>query len=831
MNIKTLLRKSFPHFIALFLFVVLAYVYNMPVVEGKRLKAHDTDSWRCMAEETLAYNKTHEDVTLWTNSMFGGMPTYQITMAQPNNFLQYPEKLIHAFPRPVSNLILYLFCFYLLLIFFDFKPWLALVGAIGFTFASYNLIIIAAGHNTKAIAIAYIAPLIGAVFLAFRKKPLLGSLLTALFLGLAIRANHIQILYYTLILLIGFAIVEFIYSIKEKTIKKFLKTSGLLIIALIVALGINATSLMTTSEYSEHTMRGKSNGLTTDTQSSQEGLNKDYITQWSYGVDETMTLLIPNFKGGASSGTLKEGSATGKYLKKFGVPNVSKMLKSMPLPLYWGTQPFTSGPVYIGAVIIFLFVLGLFVVDNRIKWWLLPIIILTMMLSWGKNFMPLTDFFIDYIPLYNKFRTVSMILVITGFGVTLLAFLSLKEFFQSNFSTEKLTKALLNSTYIVGGLLLLFVIIPSLAGNFVSVQDIRFQGDYSFLRDTLPLDRKDLLRSDAIRSLVFVLLTAGVLWLFVKDKLKKSYTLLILGGLVLLDLFPIAKRYLNSDNFENQRAKQLVTPTVADNFILKDKTQFRVLNLTKNIFNDATPSYFHKNIGGYHAAKLRRYQELINMQLDMELRKMTTGIQKAQSLDDIYETFQSLGVLNMLNMKYVIVNEKKQPISNPYANGNAWLVHKINIVEDANEEMEHLGKIDTKTELVVDKNVADILPKEIVKDTTATISLQSYQPNRLVYHFNSQTDQVAVFSEIFYDKGWVATINGVEQPYTRVNYLLRGMPLKAGNYDIEFCFSPKSYFLGNTIALISSILLLLGFLMYVYFNFIYRRKKKILSHN
>ena len=419
---KTILRSLTPHLAALLLFIVIAFTYFTPVLEGKRLVAHDTDSWRSMANETINYNQSHDDVTLWTNSMFGGMPTYQIAMEQPNNVIQYVEKLIMEFPRPVSNLILYLIGFYILLLSFGFNPWMSVVGSLGFSFASYNFIIIAAGHNSKAVTIAYMAPLIGAVFLAFRKRRLLGGILTAFFLSLAIRANHIQILYYTLIILIFFAVVELVYSIREKEIKSFLKTIAVMIAAALIAVGMNATSLLTTYEYSKYTMRGESNGLTTDKQNSQHGLNKDYITQWSYGIGETMTVLIPDFKGGASGGKLSMKSETAKHLKSLNVPDSQTEQIVSQMPLYWGTQPGTSGPVYLGAIVIFLFVLSLFLVDDRTKWWLLPVIVLTLMLSWGKNFMGLTSFFIDYIPMYNKFRTVSMTLVATGFSVTLLAF-------------------------------------------------------------------------------------------------------------------------------------------------------------------------------------------------------------------------------------------------------------------------------------------------------------------------------------------------------------------------------------------------------------------------
>ena len=800
-----------PHIIAVLLFIILSYVYFTPVLEGKQLLGHDTESWMYMAKETIDYNDTHEDVTLWTNSMFGGMPTYQISMTQPYNLVSYIEKIFIIFQRPVFFVVLYLLGFYILMLSFGAKPWLAIVGAIAFTFASYNFIIIQAGHNSKAITIAYMAPLIGAVFVAFRKNLIAGGVLTALFLSLAIRANHIQILYYTLLVLLFFGITELVYSIKDKQFAKFLKSTGVVLGAAIIAMAMNATSLLTTYEYSQYTMRGKSNGLTVDTQNSQHGLNKDYITQWSYGVDETMTLLIPNFMGGASAGKLGADSNTASKLRNMGVPNVDNMMKDMQLPLYWGTQPGTSGPVYLGAVVIFLFVLSFFIVERRILLWLVPMIALTLMLSWGRNFQWLTDIFIDYLPMYNKFRTVSMILVATGFGITLLAMLALKKVLEYESDTKKMLKSVYISAGITAGIALIFALIPSLAGSFVSPTDAQqLQGDYSFMLETLPADRKAMLQSDAWRSFAFILIAAGLLWLYTNKKIKQMLAVALFGVLLLADLMPVAKRYLNDDNFgRKRRFESLIQPTAADNLILQDKSQYRVLNATVNIFNDASPSYFHKNIGGYHAAKLRRYQELINMQIEGEIGQLFGAFGRAQTFDDIKPVLDSLGVLNMLNMKYVIYNKDAVPLVNTNANGNAWFVKKIISAANANEEMKLVGEIDTKTTMVADKEFAALLPAKIFPDSTAKIQLASYQPNHLIYEFSSAADQMAVFSEIYYDKGWNAYIDGQKVPYLRANYLLRAMPLKAGNYRIEFKFEPSSYKNGNTLALASSIVLIL----------------------
>ncbi len=820
---KNILSKITPHLIAVLLFITISFLYFTPVLEGKQLLGHDSESWMCMAKETVDYNNSNDDVALWTNSMFGGMPTYQITMTQPNNIIQYIEKLILLFPRTVYNVILYLLGFYILLLAFRVKPWLALVGSIAFTFASYNFIIILVGHNSKAITIAYMAPLIGGVYMAFRDKKMVGALVTTLFLSLAIRANHIQILYYTLFILLFFGVVELIYSIKEKQIKSFLQTAGLLIASLIVAAGMNATALLTTYEYGEYTMRGKSNGLTSDTQNSQHGLNKDYITNWSYGKAETLTLLIPNFRGGASGGTLGTDSRTAEKIKSFNVPDVEKVMKEFQLPLYWGDQPGTSGPVYLGAIVIFLFILGFFVVDKRILWWLLPMILLTLFLSWGKNLMWLTDFFIEYFPLYNKFRTVSMTLVATGFGITLLAILALKEVLTTENAKEKLLRPVLYSAGITAGISFVFALIPSLAGNFISPADAQFSGDYAFLKETLPLDREAMLRTDAWRSVGFILAAALLIWLFIKNYLKTNTVIVLFGILFLADLAPVAKRYLNDSSFERKRKfDNLIQPSAADNMILTDKSYYRVLDASVNIFNDSKPSYFHKSIGGYHAAKLRRYQELINMQIEGEIGQLFGAFGRAKTFEEIAPSLDSLGVLNMLNMKYVIYNKEAAPLVNPKCNGNAWFVQKVHVAADANEEMKLVGEINTKTEMVVDKEFAAQVPTTLVADSTARITLKSYNPNRMLYSFSSAIDQLAVFSEIYYDKGWNAYINGEEVPYIRANYLLRAMPLKKGTYDVEFKFEPNSYKFGNIIALTSSVLFVLALL---FFGFLAYKKR------
>lgn len=833
--VKKSLQQFIPHLVAVGLFIIITFAYLSPTLEGKQLIGHDTQSWMCMAKESIDYNSTHDDITLWTNSMFGGMPTYQIGMPQPNNLLQYPEILLFQLPGTAARMLLYFIGFYILLLCFRINPWLAIAGAIAFTFASYNLIIIAVGHNSKAITIAYMAPLIGSIFLAYRRNRVVGSLLTALFLSLAVKANHIQILYYTLIIVLFFGVTELIYSIREKRLKSFLKTTGLVVVAAIIGIGMNATSLLTTYEYSKYTMRGDSNGLTIDTQNSQHGLNTDYITQWSYGIDETMTLLIPDFKGGASSGKLGVKSHTAEMIKeKFGnnVP-IQKIMDNTPFGLYWGTQPGTSGPVYLGAIVIFLFVLGLFIVDKKTLWWLLPMIILTLMLSWGRNFQALTDFFINYVPMYNKFRTVSMTLVATGFGITLIAVLALKELLTPGADKKKFIKPLYISAGVTAGIALLFALIPSLAGNFSNeTADQQFaaqlsqayQADMSFIAETLPLDREALLRSDAFRSFFFIIAAAALIWLYLNNKLKEKLTIGIMAVLLLADLVPVAKRYLNNDNFERKRTiKNIVKPTEADKYILQDQSQFRVLNLTTNVFNDATPSYFHKNIGGYHAAKLRRYQELINLQITPELEKFYS-IRSFAQLDSALGT---MGVLNMLNMKYIIMDPNSAPVQNPYANGNAWLINKIRIANNADEEMTLLGTIDTKSELVVDKRYESSVNQNISPDSTASISLISYQPNHLVYDFKALTDQVAVFSEIYYDKGWNAYIDGQKVPYFRADYLLRAMNLKAGNYQIEFRFEPASYQTGNMIALICSILLIAAIAAF----FVMRKKTANNSEN
>lgn len=821
MKVKINWSKVYPHAAIIGFFLLLAFVYCSPVLQGKVLLGHDTESWIYMAKETLDFNAKGIGQTFWTNSMFGGMPTFQLAAPMGQfSILSYIAEIFSIIPATVVNIFFYLLGAYLLMLCFRFNKWLSMIGAIALSFVSYNLIILAAGHVTKAVVIAYMMPLVGSIYLLFRgKNKLVGMLLITLFLGLAIGANHLQILYYTLYIVIIFAIVELVYAIRDKQIKKYFVSVGLGCCSLILALGLHAPLLMTTYQYSKATMRGESNGLTgKDGKEAKHGLDRDYITNWSYGVDESFTLLVPDFKGGASGGILSESSETGNTLQKMGVPNVKETMAEFRLPLYWGTQPFTSGPVYLGAIICFFFVLGLFLVESRYKWWLVSATVLTLMLAWGRNFMPLTDFFIDYVPLYNKFRTVSMILVATCFCMGLLGMMGLRALLSPDTDKAKAKKALKYSFFITGGLSLVFWLLPSLAGNFVGPGDTQFTGSYEFLKQTLPVDRESLLRSDAFRSFIFILLAAGTLWLYLSSKLKLRYLYVILLVLILSDLWVVSKRYLNDSNFVAKRnTDRMIQPTDADRFILQDTSYYRVLDASVNIFEDARPAYFHKNIGGYHAAKLSRYQELIDFQLMPEIQTMMSGMNKVTSDEQLVQLMEQLGVLNMLNMKYVIYNPKAQPIINPEANGNAWFVDSFRLAEDADQEMALLGEIDTKREFVADKKYSAEIPAIGERDTTATITLKSYAPNRLVYDVNTQSDQIAVFSEIYYKDGWNAYVNGQKVPYFRANYLLRAMPLKAGNYEVEFRFEPQVVFVSKMLSLIASILFVLitGIIIYM----------------
>ncbi len=796
------------------LFLVIAIGYCSPVLEGKTLLGHDVESWAYSAKEARDYNASHDEPTLWTNSMFGGMPTYQITMPRSNNVLGFVQDFLQQLPSSVFFVFLYLLCFYIALLCFGVNTWLAVIGSFAFTFASYNFIIIAAGHATKVATIAYMAPLIGSIYVAFRRNKFVGAALTTVFLSLAIRSNHVQILYYTLFILLFFGISEFIFNLKEKTLKTFFQSFGLLCAAAVLAIGMNATMLLTTYEYSQYTMRGKNNGLTLTQAGKQEGLDKDYITQWSYGIDESMTLLIPNFKGGASAGTLSADSETAKALKERGVRDIEQMMKQFRLPLYWGTQPFTAGPVYFGAIVMLLFVVGLFLVENRMKWWLIATILLTLMLSWGRNFMPLTEFFIDYIPMYNKFRTVSMTLVATGFCMALMAILALKSLFDKNIKKQTKQRALIIAASVTGGICLIFALFPSLAGDFVAPSDAQqFQGDYAFLAQTVATDRAAMLSSDAWRSLIFIALTVATLMIYLHGKLQSQWTYALLAVLVVSDMYPVCRRYFNDDNFARKNINRLKQPSPADKFILADKDYFRVLDASVDFFNDASPAYFHKNIGGYHAAKLRRYQELIDVYLAKEIQQT---LAQAQTTNDIVERLQHADILNMLNMRYLIYNPDAQPITNPYANGAAWMVDSCAMVQNADEEMLALKAFDLKRVAVVDKHSVVNLPA-IERDSIAQIALTSYEPNKLTYNTSAQMPQIAVFSEIFYDKGWNAYIDGEKSDYFRANYLLRAMVVPAGNHEIMFRFEPKSFSIGNAIAttcsaLLVAMLLLIAFL-------------------
>ncbi len=841
--------QALPHLVAIAAFFLISVAYFSPMLNNQKLESHDWKVYQAAAKEYKAYKQESGESILWTNTMFSGMPTYLIHSPKDQNIFSKIDRFINFGNwRPIAHLFYYLLGFYILLLVFKVKPWLSFGGAAAFGFSSYFFIIIAAGHVTKAIAIGYMAPVLAGIYLAYNRKAFWGMMLMTFFLTLQILTGHIQIVYYTFLTALIYGIYELVAVIKEKRFVPFAKTTAILLGGFVIAIMASATPLLTTYEYSHYSIRGPSE-LSSDKENRTSGLDKDYITQWSYGVDETLTLLVPNYKGGASGGELSKDSETYQVLKKYLPPeNASAIIKQMPL--YFGTQPMTSGPVYVGAFVFFLFILGLFLVKGRVKWWLLTITILSIILAWGKNFMIFNDLFIDYFPGYNKFRTVSMTLVIAELSMPLLGFLALRELFQEGIEKVRVMKAFKIAGISVGALLLIIIAAPGMSkpetkkdGMLVEQLFAGTEGNPQYqqmkqqmMNEYVPAlrqDRVDLVRKDALRSLLFVLLGAALIYFVIQRKVKPQLAYALIFFIVLVDMWPVNRRYLDDDNFTSKR--NFETPFVAskaDNIILKDKSSnYRVANMSVSIFNDASTSWFHNSIGGYHGAKMRRYQELFDSVMVQELsmaqyyaNSMLQSTQDPNQINAVVNANLQSTALDMLNTKYIIIHPQLAPVENYTACGNAWFVSNFELVENADEEIVAVRGIDPKQKVIVDKCFEEKLGDyQVTKDSTATIQLTSYHPDHMVYESSSKKTQIAVFSEIYYPNGWSVTIDGEKADYFRANYVLRAMKVPAGEHRIEFRFEPKSFKTGNTIAYASAsifFLLLLGGL------FVESKKKK-----
>jgi hypothetical protein len=797
---------------AIVLFFIVSVAYFTPAIQGKILSQHDKVVWQGASKESKDFKEETGEQTLWTNSMFSGMPTYLINNLSDGNKLKILHRLfvLDNSLRPIPYLFLYLLGFFIALLAFRVNPWLSIVGAFAFAFSSYFFIIIQAGHITKAIAIGYMAPIIAGVYLAYNKKELWGAVLMAFFLSFQIIANHLQITYYTFLIILIFVIFQFVNSIREKQIRPFFKSSSYLIVGAILAVGTNFLSISTVYDYGKDSIRGASE-LTSEQSNRTSGLDKDYATDWSYGIFESLNTMVPNLMGGASQSDLGTKSETYDVLKSLGQPNAKQIVKQMPS--YWGDQPFTSGPTYIGALVIFLFVLGLFVVKGQLKWWLLTATILSFMLAWGKNMMWFTDIFLDYFPGYNKFRAVSMTLVMAELTMPLLGILGLQRIISGDYDPAKIKKQLLYALGITGGtVLFLLAALPASSTAFVGANDAAVFGQNDMLLEALQNDRASMFQKDALRSLFFIILGAAAVFLILTQKIKRNAFIVIIGLALVLDLWPIAKRYMNNDHFVREsKAQAQFKPSVADESILRDTdSNYRVLNLSVSTFNDASTSYFHKSIGGYHGAKMRRYQELITHYIAPEIQQFGQALSNNATQQSVQQALAQLKVVGMLNGKYIIYNPQAPAIPNSYALGNAWFVNEIKVVANADEELAELSNIAPSNTAIVDKRFKANL-FDFTKDPVASIQFLEYKPNYLKYESNASSDQLAVFSEVFYDKGWKAFVDGEEVPHFRVNYILRAMKVPAGQHTIEFKFMPEIYTTGIIVGAISSVLLLLLF--------------------
>ena len=787
-------KNAWPYLAAVVLFLLITMVYLSPLIEGKKLLQSDIVHAMGASKEIADFRAKTGQEALWTNSMFGGMPAYQVSVKYKGNLLGFVDDVLTlGLPHPANMVFLYFIGFFILLLVLGLNPWLSIAGAIGYAFSSYFFVIIDAGHNSQAHAIGYMAPVIAGMILTLRRKYLLGGVLTAVFLSLEVKQNHPQITYYLAVMAILLVLFECYDAFRNKAIIGYLKSVAILLVAVAFAVITNLTLLWATYEYGKYTIRGKSE-LTTNKSNRTSGLDKSYITQWSYGIGETMTFLIPDIYGGASAGGPGLNSNVAKALRANSVPEENvKGFSEQGGFMYWGDQPWTS-PVYMGAIMIFLFFLGLFLVKGPMKWWLLAATLLSVLLSWGHNFMWFTDLFLNYLPGYNKFRAVTMILVIAEFTVPLLGMLALKSVFDEAGGKEKFNRALYWAFGITGGLALLFAVVPDMFLSFSGHNDASFAKQFpDWLMQAIRDDRKSCCRADAFRSFLFITLAASVLWLVINKKLRKDYAYAGLIVLILADMFTIDKRYLNNDNFTSKsRVETPFEPTAADLQIMQDQDpDYRVLNLTVEPLSDASTSYFHKSLGGYHGAKLRRYQELFE-----------THIEK-----------NNMAVINMLNTRYVIVpDQNKQPMAqrNPEALGNAWFVNSYSFVDNADQELNALTNFNPANTAIIDKVFGSELKSYTPgRDTTDMIRLTDYKPNDLTYKYRTKNNGLAVFSEIYYPKGWNAYVDGKLIPHFRANYVLRAMVLPAGEHSVEFKFEPRVYLVGEQVSRISSIVLIL----------------------
>ncbi len=858
------INKFLPYVGALILFVIASLLYFNPVLSGKQIKQSDITQYIGMAKEMNDFRKEKKEEPYWVGNAFSGMPSYQLGARFPNDFVKQIDYGLRFLPRPADYLFLYFVGFFLLLTALKVDWKLAILGSLSFGFSTYLIIIFGAGHNAKAHAIAYMPAVLAGVLYVFQKRYLLGFIVTSLAMALEICANHIQMTYYLGFCLLILGIVEAIEAFKNKQLPTFAKQVAVLLVAFIIGIGTNATRLLSTKEYANFSTRGSSE-LTINSDGSQKekvsGLDKSYITEYSYGISETFNLFIPRFMGGGTVEKLGEDSEFYKTLAQNANPKVAREYSSQVLT-YWGTQPIVEAPAYIGAIIIFLFFLSvilleskeenvkrlkirnglsigllvftiarvilfsgatgisllldiliilsllaiLFFAKNKYVKWLVASVILSLILSWGKNYPSVTNFFIDYVPLYNKFRAVSSIQVIAELCFPLLGVLGLKAFFSNEYTNEVKFKSLKLAVFITGGIALFFMVF---GGSLFAFEGIR-DGQYDQLPelvDALRYDRKSMLFYDSLRSLVLILLSAGALWAYLNQKVKLVPVIFGLGALILFDLLSVDLKYVNEEDFTS--ARKVNKPFIAneaDKQILKDKTHYRVANFTANLMNEGRTSYFHKSIGGYHAAKMMRYQELFEYAIGDELSGVIGILNQRDSI--AYKLEQAdFGVLNMLNTKYFILSDA-DVLENKKANGNAWFVNTLKLANTANEEILALQTLNTKKEAVVSKDFYKGITT-FENDMLATISLKNYKPNHITYESNTNSNQFAVFSEVYYKDGWNAYIDDKLTPYYQVDYVLRGMEVPAGKHTIEFKFEPQVIQQASIISLLFFVLMII----------------------